>query len=113
LLVDANVALGNKEEAKRCAQWILDLRAGSSLGFEKAAGLRVIYGDPEGAIEFYQEADRRTSPNDLDQHAWLLTQIAKIQLAVGNRKQAEEKVAQALKLFPDSQLARAVQAGMQ
>jgi len=110
LLVDSNVALGNFAEAKRDAQWILDLRAGSSLGFVKAAGLRVHYGDPEGAIEFYQEANRRTSANDADEHAWLLTQIASLQLASGNLKQAEDRLAEALKLFPGSQLALAVQA---
>lgn len=110
LLVDCNAALGNYTEALRDAQWILDLRAGSSLGFEKAAGLRVHFGDPEGAIEFYDEANRRTSANDADEHGWLLTQIASIQLASGNLKQAEDRLSRALKLFPDSQLALAVQA---
>ncbi|MBV9760629.1 MAG: tetratricopeptide repeat protein [Acidobacteriaceae bacterium] len=105
LLVDCNAALGNYAEAEYDAQWILDLRAGSSLGFEKAAGLRFHFGDPEGAIEFYEEASRRTSANDADQRAWLLTQIASIQLASGNSKQAEDRLAEALKLFPDSQLA--------
>lgn len=109
LLVDCNMALGNYAEAKRAAQWILDLRSGSSLGFEKAAGLRAHFGDPEGAIEFYDEANRRTSPNDADEHAWLLTQIASLQLASGNLKQAQDRLAQALKLFPDSQLALSVQ----
>jgi tetratricopeptide (TPR) repeat protein len=110
LLVDSNVALGNYTEALRDAQWILDLRPGSSLGFVKAAGLRVHFGDSEGAIEFYQEANRRTSANDADEHAWLLTQIASLQLASGNLKQAEDRLTEALKLFPDSQLALALQA---
>ena len=110
LLVDSNVALNNYPEAERDAQWILDLRAGSSLGFVKAAGLRVLFGDPQGAIEFYDEANRRTSANDVDEHAWLLTQIASIQLASGNVKEAEARLREAVKLFPDSQLAAAVQA---
>lgn len=110
LLVDCNVALGNYEEAKRDAQWVLDLRPGSSLGFVKAAGLRVHFGDPEGAIEFYEEANRRISANDADEHAWLLTQIAGIQLASGNLKPAEDQLNKALKLFPDSKLALALQA---
>ena len=49
-------ALGNYTEAERDCQWILDLRRGSALGFEKAAGLRELFGDNEGAIEFYGEA---------------------------------------------------------
>jgi predicted Zn-dependent protease len=110
LLVDSNAAIGNYTDALRDAQWILDLRPGSSLGFVKAAGLRVHYRDPQGAIEFYQEANRRTSANDVDEHAWLLTQIASLQLASGNLKQAEDRLAEALKLFPDSQLALALQA---
>lgn len=106
-LVDANMALGNYTEAERDAQWILDLRAGSALGFEKAAALREIFGDTAGSIEFYDEANRRTSPNDADQHAWYLTRKADLELASGSTRLAEEVVNQALLLFPDSQLALA------
>jgi tetratricopeptide (TPR) repeat protein len=105
VLVDANRALGNYVEAERDAQWILDLRPGSALGFEKAAGLREIFGDFEGAIEFLGEASRRTSPNDLDQHAWLLTEKARLQLASGNPKEAEETLTEALKFYPESEAA--------
>jgi tetratricopeptide (TPR) repeat protein len=105
LLVDANVALGNYPEAEHDAQVILDLRPGSALGFVKAAGLRELFGDPEGAIEFYRETNRRTSQNDADEHAWLLTQIARLELATGNPKRAEDALAQVGKLFPDSQQA--------
>ncbi|MBV8866680.1 MAG: hypothetical protein JO210_14905 [Acidobacteriaceae bacterium] len=105
LLVDANIAAGNTPEAERDAQWILDLRPGSSLGFEKAAGLREIFGDTEGSIEFLEEAERRTSQNDADGRAWLLTQEARLQIKAGNRKRAGELLDEALKLFPDSQLA--------
>lgn len=107
LLVDANIAVGDYDAAERAAQWILDLRPGSSLGFEKAAALREIFGDPEGAGEFFDEAYRRTSPNDVEQRSWLLTQNARVQLAEGNRKRAEELLDKALQLYPDSQLAAA------
>jgi tetratricopeptide (TPR) repeat protein len=108
LLVDANIALGKYEDAERDAQWILNLRAGSSLGFEKAAELRVLFGDPEGAMEFFNEANRRISQNDLDERAWLLTQSARQELAMGKTDEADKLVTQALKLFPDSQTALAV-----
>jgi tetratricopeptide (TPR) repeat protein len=107
LLVDTNMALGNYTEAERAAQWILDLRPGSSLGFTKAAAVREHLGDIEGAAEFLEEANRRTSPNDSDERAWLLTQNARLQLTAGNAKRAEDLLAQALKLFPDSRLAAA------
>jgi tetratricopeptide (TPR) repeat protein len=105
LLVDVNVALGNYAEAEWAAQWILDLRPGSSLGFLKAAGLREHFGDPEGASEFYEEALKRTSQVDLDQRAWLLTQDARQQLAMAKLQRAEDLLQQALALFPGSHLA--------
>jgi predicted Zn-dependent protease len=105
LLVDIHVAIGGYADAEREAQWILDLRPGSALGFEKAAVLRDLFGDAEGAVEFYQEANRRTSPNDTVQRAWLFTQIARVNLGADNLKPAQTAVDQALALFPQSQLA--------
>ena len=104
-LVDANIALGNYGDAERQAQWVIDLRPGNTLGFERAAALRVLFGDVPGAIEFVDEANRRTSPNDADEHAWLLTQKGALQLASGYDKEAEGMVQQAFQFFPDSQLA--------
>jgi tetratricopeptide (TPR) repeat protein len=107
LLVDGNVQLGNYDEAERDAQWILDLRPGSSLGFEKAAMLRELFGDWEGAIEFFDEANRRTSPHDADQKSWLLTQKAHLVLLGGNADSSANILTEAIRLFPDSQLAAA------
>jgi len=112
-LVDANAGLGNYSEAERDCQWILDLRRGSALGFEKAAGLRELFGDDEGAIEFYGEALSRTAQSDLDQRAWLLTQKARLQLASGNAKAAAGTLTEAFRLFPNSQLASLVLADVQ
>jgi tetratricopeptide (TPR) repeat protein len=113
LLVDANSGLGNDTEAERDAQWILDLRRGSALGFEKAAGLREKFGDKEGAIEFYGEALTRTAQSDLDQRAWLITLRARLTLASGNPKRASEILADALTLFPTSQMASRLQTDIQ
>ena len=106
LVVDSRLALGNEKEAERAAQWILDLRPGSSLGFVKAAEVREQIGDLEGAIQFYEEAARRTAQTDFDERAWLLNQQARLVLKSGNAKRAEELFGQALKLFPDSQSVR-------
>jgi tetratricopeptide (TPR) repeat protein len=107
LLVDANAAVGDYAAAEHAAQWVLDLRPGSALGFEKAAALREVFGDAEGSSEFLDEAVRRSSQNDADQRAWLLTQKARLVLASGNSKAAAALLAEALRLFPDSQLALA------
>jgi tetratricopeptide (TPR) repeat protein len=113
LLVDANSALGNYAEAERDAQWVLNLRSGNALGFEKAAGLRELFGDNEGAIDFYEEALRRTAQSDLDQRAWLLTQKARLTLAAGNPKAAADILSEETRLFPDSQLATFVMADIE
>jgi tetratricopeptide (TPR) repeat protein len=113
LLVDIHVAVGSYAEAERAAQWILDLRPGSALGFEKAAGLRDLFGDAEGAIEFYQETNRRTSPNDPVQRAWLFSQIARVNLAADNLKAAQAALEQALALFPQSQIAAGISADIE
>lgn len=81
LLVDANLALGNDAAAEHDAQWILDLRPGSRLGFLKAAAVRERFGDAEGAIEFLDEAARRTSPNDRDELAWIEKEKARLRPA--------------------------------
>ena len=105
LLVDVNIAFGNYTDAERAAQWILDLRRGSTLGFVKAASLRDIFGDPEGAAEFYDEASRRTARSDLDEQSWLLVQEARQVLALGKPERAEDLLKQATSFFPDSQTA--------
>ncbi|MFL6447092.1 MAG: tetratricopeptide repeat protein [Bryobacteraceae bacterium] len=109
-LVDANIGLGNYSEAERDAQWILDLRQGNALGFEKAAALRELFGDTPGAVEFVDEAYRRTSANDTDQRAWLLLQKSRLQLHAGYRAEAGITLAQARQINPGSLLALKIEA---
>lgn len=111
-LVDANLALGNYPDAARQAQQIFALRPESALGFEKSAGLRELSGDVPGAIEFLDEANRRTPASDTEQHAWLMTQKARLQFLSGDDRQAEMLVGQALQLSPGSLVASAVLAHM-
>ncbi len=105
LLAEINAAMGNYKEALRDAQWVLDLRPGSTLGFMEAARLREAYGDPEGAIEFYEEARRRTPPSDAEERAWLLTQVANLTAQTGDKQRAGTLFDEARKLNPGSQLA--------
>lgn len=100
-LVDANVELGNYEAAEDAAQWLLDLRPGNVAGLTRAAYLRELFGDPEGALELMRSALQRTPPGEVEDRAWILTQIAHLHSMVGGLEAAESAVAQALELFPD------------
>jgi tetratricopeptide (TPR) repeat protein len=102
-LVDANMALGDYEEAEKDAQWILDLRRGSTLGFVKAAALREAFGDQEGAAEFYSEALLRTPAGDKAERAWLMSRAGRLQMAAGNAAKAKEYLQAALATDPESQ----------
>ena len=104
LLAEINTAIGNYNEAVRDAQWVLDIRPGSLLGFSEAARLREAYGDAEGAIEFYEEARRRTALGDAEERAWLLVQIASLTAKTGALKRASELFSQAQAMNPESQL---------
>ena len=112
-LVDANMAIGEYGEAEKDAQWILDLRRGSTLGYTKAAELREVFGDLEGAVEFYDEALLRISPNDIEERSWLMTRNARLQLASGNAKRAQDLLEKALTVDPGSQFARGTLANLE
>ena len=101
LLAEANVGLGNYAEAEKDVQWMLDLRPGNVPGFIQAAGLRELFGDIDGAIEFIDEALRRTPQSDLEQQARLLTGKARLNLLAGTPARAGELLDRALKLMPD------------
>ena len=114
-LVDANVELGNYKEAEEAAQWMLDLRPGNVPGLTRAAYLRELFGDPEGAVELMQLAYERTPPGESEDLAWILTQVGHLQLSMGKTDAAEKLLQRALIHFPRyhyalAQLARLRQA---
>lgn len=100
-LVDANVELGNYEAAERAAQWMFDLRPGNIPGLTRAADLRELFGDTEGALELMRMALQRTPPAETEDLAWTLTQIGHLHLSRGETGSANEALARALALFPD------------
>jgi tetratricopeptide (TPR) repeat protein len=99
-LTDANVELGNYSAAENAAQWMLNLRPGNLPGLTRAAYLRELFGDPEGAIELMKMALDSTPPSEAEDRAWITTQIAHLKLATGKRSEAEELLQQALATFP-------------
>jgi len=99
-LTDANVELGNYGDAENAANWMLHLRAGNQLAVTRAAYLRELFGDIDGALELMNLAYQSNPPAQVEDSAWLLSQMAHLHLAVGDTTQAETELHQALAVFP-------------
>jgi tetratricopeptide (TPR) repeat protein len=98
-LTDANVELGNYKEAETAAQWMLDLRGGTVPALTRAAYLRELFGDIEGALELMEMAYQSSPPGETEDRAWILTQMAHLKLASGKIGEAEYLAQQALTVF--------------
>ena len=97
---DANVELGNYKEAEAAAQMMLDLRPGNLPGVTRAAYLRELFGDVDGSLELMNMAYQSTAPGEVEDAAWIITQMAHLDLTVGKTAGAEKLLQQALILFP-------------
>jgi tetratricopeptide (TPR) repeat protein len=110
LLVDANAALGNYPEAENAAQWMLNLRPGNTPAFLHAADLREVFGEQQGAIQLLKIVLDATPPTDVAGRVHVLTQMAHVNLEMGNLTPAESMAEQALLLQPDDSPALLVMA---
>ncbi|MCU1293781.1 MAG: hypothetical protein JWP08_2631, partial [Bryobacterales bacterium] len=99
-LTDANIELGNYDDAERAAQWMLNLRAGNIPGLTRGAYLRELFGDDEGAIEFMRTAYDATGTAEYEDRAWILTQLAHLYLQSGDLAKAELYANGAQSIFP-------------
>jgi tetratricopeptide (TPR) repeat protein len=95
------VELGNYKDAEKAAQWMLDLRPGNVPALTRAAFLRELFGDVEGAIDFMQDAYQRTPYVEYEDRAWTLTQLAHLHLTVGRLDNAEKLLKSAFALYPE------------
>lgn len=100
LLTDANIELGNYHDAEVSAQWMLNLRPGNLPALLRAARLRELFGDPEGAYELMELAYQSTAPTDTEQRPAILTQMGHLRLASGNPAAADKLLQQTLTDFP-------------
>ena len=98
-LTDANIELGNYDDAEQSAQLMLDLRPGNLPGVTRAAYLRELFGDVDGAMELMNMALQSTPPSEVEDSAWILTQMAHLDLSRGKIVEAEKSLQQALTLF--------------
>ena len=99
-LTDANIELGDYQEAEESAQRMLDLRPGNLPGLTRAAYLRELFGDVDGAVDLMNRALQSTPPSQVEDAAWILTQIAHLDLTIGKTSEAEKQLEHALVLFP-------------
>ena len=100
LLTDAHTHLGNYKKAEEEAQRMLDVGRASVPGLTRAAYLRELFGDIDGATELMVSAYRRTNPAESEDRAWILTQVAHLHLLTGRLEEASRSLDEALRLFP-------------
>jgi tetratricopeptide (TPR) repeat protein len=101
MLTDANVELGNYEDAEKAAQWMLDLRPGEISGLTRGSYLRELFGDIEGAIEMMSEAQTDMPPDETEHRAWAWTHIGNLELRRGRVDAAERALREAFALYPE------------
>jgi tetratricopeptide (TPR) repeat protein len=99
-LADANAELGNYADAERAVQWMLDLRPGNLPALTRAAYLRELFGDVDGALELMKMAYDATPPTEAEDQAWILTQMGHLQAATGRFVEAEQLLQRAITVFP-------------
>lgn len=99
-LVDANTELGNYAEAEKAAQRMLDLHPGNLPALTRAAYLRELFGDIDGASDLMDMAYQATPAQEYEDRAWIVTQMAHLRMTLGDTESAEELLKQALLLFP-------------
>jgi tetratricopeptide (TPR) repeat protein len=99
-LVDANAELGNYSAAEDAAQWMLNIRPGNLPGLTRAAYLRELFGDIEGAYELMNVAYQATVPTETEDRAWILSQMGHLRFIEGKTDEADNILSQALVVFP-------------
>ena len=100
-IADAQTALGDYEAAGRAVQWMINMRQASPQALQRGAALREAYGLNEPALDWLTSALRMTSATDVEERAWLLTRIAKLNRMTGHTEPAEDAVKQSLTLVPE------------
>lgn len=105
LLIDAELALGRYAQAEQHTQRLLDLRPDNLPGLIRAAHLRELYGDWQGAIDCLNASLNRVTDDDAELRARLYTQLARLHFGAGHSDIAQQALAAALAAVPDYHLA--------
>jgi tetratricopeptide (TPR) repeat protein len=100
-LTDAHTQLGNYPEAEEAAQWMLNVGRSSVPGMTRAAFLRELFGDIDGALELMNLSFQRIEPSQVEDRAWVLTQIGQLLRLQGKFAEASRVLDAALDHMPD------------
>ena len=100
VLGDVLIDEGKIREGAAAYQKMIDLRPDLQ-SYSRAAHVRWLTGDLNGAIELMKLAVTGSSPNDTEAAAWAYTRLSLYQLQQGAMRQALESCSAALALQPD------------
>jgi tetratricopeptide (TPR) repeat protein len=100
MIGDALIELGQYERAAAAIQKMVDLRPDTA-SYSRAAYLRELYGDLEGAIQIMNMALNAASSRDSEMLAWCATQLGNLYLGGGQLQAAEQQFTWALQVFPN------------
>jgi tetratricopeptide (TPR) repeat protein len=106
LLGDASLELGDYTKAVEAFQQMLDRRPGLP-AYSRAAHMRALHGDLEGATELMATAVRAGNPKDPEPLAWAFVQYGNLHLQQGHVNVAEAAYEKALEVFPNYYVALA------
>jgi tetratricopeptide (TPR) repeat protein len=98
-LAEADIALGNYQEAETNAQWMMNMRPNNTPALLVGAKLRTLWGDNHGAVEFLNQAYSQTSPLEVEELAWIANKIASVQIESGQNDAAAQTLERAEQLF--------------
>lgn len=105
-LTDANVELGNYDEAVKNVQQMVDLKPNME-SYARVSHVRSLYGDTTGAIEAMGTAAKSADPADKEARAWCRVYLGNEYFKAGKYTDAETAYDLALKIFPEYHLALA------
>ena len=111
LLGDALYDRGRIDEAAEAYQRMVDLKPGLD-SYARAANIRFVKGDLEGAIELQTLAVRSGGRGDAGAMAWSVVRLAQLVWQRGDLEQADALVNRALELVPEFQPALLLQGRM-
>lgn len=99
LLADAALALGDLRAVERALDRMLDVRPALP-SFSRAAWLRWLHNDVDGALSMWNEAARAGGQNDPEPLAWCLSEAGDVEWHRGRLDAAERLYAAALQRVP-------------